>query len=404
MYVPSPWGLIKESKMKVKTGLILLVVFFFSICMFAAGPVGTAGEPDKPGTPGKAERVIFSEPAPDKDGKIKILLIYDLEGVSGPGNLKSLSFTYPDFYKPMQEYLTKDVNAVLEGLFSGGAGEVFVTDGHGSGNPAPDILVDKMDKRAKMLFKDKPYNSYNDLWAPGIYDAVVMVGMHSKTGGGGFAAHTYNYGLEWIINGKSITEPELLAYGWGRVGVPVIFVCGDDTLKKQLGDMDWLQYVVVKIAKSHSEVETIPPADVYARLKAGAEQAVRNLGKCKTIQPKTPVKVQLRVTPPASLKVLDGVPGIDYKDNAVTFEAAGYLEAYKGIIAFIRVAGMGYGSILWSVVLKHPDKEKIIENFFQVVKRRWTASETGKPAPRKATEPAKKKDSKSKKRKNFGYR
>src|ERR1700676_4829838 len=74
----------------------------------------------------------------------KILIIYDMEGISGvvaPSYERYGSSEYPQG----RESLTADVNAAIRGLKSGGAGAIWVEDGHGSGNdPAPAILLNKM--------------------------------------------------------------------------------------------------------------------------------------------------------------------------------------------------------------------------------------------------------------------
>jgi hypothetical protein len=49
----------------------------------------------------------------------------------------------------------------------------------------------------------------------------------------------------------------------------------------------------------------------------------------------------LRTQFPADHSILDGVPGVDYKDNTVTFKAQTFREAYDGIEELIRVAGAG---------------------------------------------------------------
>ena len=46
--------------------------------------------------------------------------------------------------------------------------------------------------------------------------------------------------MDWILNGMSITETEIIGYSWGRVGVPVIFASGyTDNL---LGSYDELEF------------------------------------------------------------------------------------------------------------------------------------------------------------------
>jgi D-aminopeptidase len=135
--------------------------------------------------------------------------------------------------------------------------------------------------------------------------------------------------MDWLINDKSINETEIIAYAWGQVGVPLIFASGDNKLEKQLSYMTWLQFVTVKYAKGFSDVELRPLAEVYQDFKASAKKAVKNIRKCKAIKPTLPIKAQLRAVPPASLSLLEGVPGINCKDNTVTFEAAGKRKNLK---------------------------------------------------------------------------
>ena len=47
----------------------------------------------------------------------------------------------------------------------------------------------------------------------------------------------------------------IVAYSWGRVGVPVSFVSGDDHLQRDLAPMPRLQFVVTESATSASTVE-----------------------------------------------------------------------------------------------------------------------------------------------------
>src|ERR1700690_3680066 len=76
----------------------------------------------------------------------KILIIYDMEGVSGVTHYEMLWFQRPEEYAKGRESLTSDVNAAIRGLAAGGAGSIWVQDGHGSGNAnEPDLLLAKMD-------------------------------------------------------------------------------------------------------------------------------------------------------------------------------------------------------------------------------------------------------------------
>jgi D-amino peptidase len=277
---------------------------------------------------------------PDSDGTLKILLYYDMEGISGVNKYEQVGFRNPE-YKTGRENLTKDVNAVIDGLFAGGADIVHVTDAHGSGNPGPDVDLERLDSRAQMLYKDASYDPYIDIAGVDQYDAVAVVAMHAKTGDAGFLAHTYNGGCDWIINGKSISETEIIAFAWGREGIPVIFATGDDVLKGQLEYMDWVEYVTVKRSINWIDAELFPLDEVHAEMREKSKKAVENLSSAKYVAFTEPLTAGLRTQFPADHSILEGVPGIDYKDKTVTFKAQNYREAYHGIEELIRVAGAG---------------------------------------------------------------
>jgi D-amino peptidase len=340
---------------------------------------------------------FLSEPAPDTDGKTKILVYYDMEGISGQNIIRSLNFGTEE-YSQAREWLTNDVNAVIDGLFSGGADEVHVVDAHGSGNPDPDLLVDKMDGRAHLVSKEEPFDAYTALTVEGVYDAVAVVCMHSKTGGGGFAAHTYTTGMDWILNDMSINETEIIAYSWGRADVPVIFASGDDKLQEQLEWMEWLEYVKVKNAKGAGDAELIPFEEVHTNMREAAKRAVKNLRNSKAAHLTLPIKAQLRAVHPARLDQLEGVPGINYKDQTVTFTADTFQEAYNGIEAFVNVAQRGYVRVLLDVIHTQENAPLILTRFPEKLDEIWVEVESGLWKP---PDPPKKEDTK---RKYYGYR
>jgi D-amino peptidase len=328
----------------------------------------------------------LSEPSPDKDGEIKILLYYDMEGISGVNDIRALSYGNEE-YTQAREYLTNDVNAVVDGLFAGGADVVHVVDAHGSGNPNPDILLDKMDSRAELVYKDEPFRPYVDLAEKGVYDAVAVVCMHSKTGGGGFAAHTYTLGMDWILNDMSINETEIIAYSWGRVDVPLNFAAGDDTLEEQLEWMDWLEYVRVKKAKDAGDAELIPFDKVHQDMREAASRAVGNIPNCKVTNMTLPIKAQLRAVRPARLDQLSDVPGIDYEDQTVTFTAENYQEAYDGIVGLMSAATRGYTRVVNEVIQEQENSKDIFEGANTRLFEVWVEVESGRwkpPTPRKS--------------------
>ncbi|MFC2118616.1 M55 family metallopeptidase [Bacteroidota bacterium] len=325
----------------------------------------------------KKKGFIVSDPIPDNNDEIKILLYYDMEGISGLNDMRSLNYGN-EGYTAARDLLTNDVNAVIDGLFAGGADIVDVVDAHGSGNPEPDILLDKMDSRVKLISRDKPFRSYCDLTEKKVYDAIAVVCMHSKTGGGGFAAHTYTIGMDWIFNDMSINETEIIAYSWGRADIPLIFASGDDKLKEQLEYLPWIEYVTVKIAKGASDAELIPLDKVHNDMKLKAKIAVENISKAKVVNFSTPIKTQLRAVHPSSLGLLNGVPGINYQDNIVTFIADDFQIAYDGVTALIGVASRSWVNILHESIRQENNSSKIYNNYSNKLIARWGDVESGR--------------------------
>jgi len=98
-----------------------------------------------------------------------------------------------------------------------------------------------------------------------------------------------------------------------------------------------------------------------------------------------PIEAQLRAVHPASLGVMDGIPGIDYEDQTVSFEAKNFQEAYDGIVALIRLASYGYTRILQRVVSREEDGSEIFEKFGEQLFADWVEVESGNwkpPTPR----------------------
>ena len=364
-------------------------------------PPETSSDADPVAAPGAAPVTtagrVLSASATDEDGILRILIYHDMEGLAGQDDPMSFEFGKEAYDAYGRELLTADVNAVIAGLFDGGADEVHVVDGHGSGNPDPDLLLEKLDPRAVMTFRDEPFDAYGDLPEPGVFDAVAVVGMHAKTGSGGFASHTFTLGMDIIMNGMSITETELIGFSWGRVGVPVIFASGDDRLANDLTTMPWIEYVTVKRATSASTAELRPVDEARADLWTGAQRAVENLAEARVTVLMTPVTAALRAVAPARLDHLEGVPGIDYSDGTVTFEAEDFQAAYDGVSALIGVATRGYVRLLNEVFRERPDGGEIAQAYSDLLFERWMDVESGRWT---APEPA----APEERRRYFGYR
>ena len=328
----------------------------------------------------------LENPTADIDGVTRVLIYHDMEGLAGQDDYRTAGYFAKDYYPLGQQYLADDINAVVDGLFAGGADEVDVVDAHGSGNPEPDLRADLLDSRARQVLRDQPFRPYADLSTAGAYDAVVAVGMHAKIGSNGFLSHTYSLGTDIILNGMSITETELIAFSFGRVGVPVIFVSGDDYLRKDLARMHWIEYAEVKQADGALAIRHLVPVEkAHKMMREKARRAMLNLSDMKVLKLQTPVAAALRVTYPASLRSLAEVPGVQFSvhdgDERVDFIAQDFQEAYDGIIALIGVSGGGRIGLLTEVIANESNYTSLMYQFLMTMYTRAFGFEAGEYQP-----------------------
>lgn len=354
----------------MKHKLLLIVLTLSVACAPTPEPVAEA--PVKPATPWELAAVERSS-----EDAVRVLIIHDMEGLAGQSDPSSFDFG-TELYPSGQEWLAADINAVVDGLFAGGATEVWIADGHGSGNPDPDLRTDLLDPRATQILRNERYDTYFDLPESEEIDAVAVVGMHAKTGSGGFASHTFTLGIDLLINGQSITETELVALSWGRVGVPVIFASGDDRLAADLATMPWIEYVTVKEATAADSANVRPVEEARADMRGAAQRAVENLSSAQVMKVNMPIFAGLHAVPPASLRFLDGVPGLDFEDNTLTFVTDDLREAYEGLVEIVGVARVGYLGLLQEVVRDREDAAEIMVAFRQALDKRWYDQESGR--------------------------
>ena len=341
----------------------------------------------------RTRRLLQPDAAIHNEGP-RILLLYDMEGASGITDPRACTPDAPELYAKGRESLTSDVNAVVAGLFEGGAASLDIANTHGYGD---DSLVprERLDSRAKILSLTTPVRI--DPYSPaprnrfaerGTYDAIVTVAMHAKPLSGGFIPHTLTSGTTPLVNGQGLTETDLLGFAYGAAAIPVIFASGDDHLKADLAvTMPWLEYVVVKRATGPASADPLPPETVRVELRAAAARAIRSLqipGRMKAMQPSFPLTAGLVGTFPAFLPPgLHTLPGIGGTGDTVTFTATGYGNAYQGIRALQILASRNYTqTMVLNLLRSKPELRVTLRQALDSVLELSNAYETGKWKPR----------------------
>jgi D-amino peptidase len=241
---------------------------------------------------------------------MNIFVMVDMEGISGICR-KSQVQTDGAHYQAARRYLTWDVNACVDGCLRGGAARVSVRDAHGGGHH---FIWEELDPRAT-------YVQGAGLGArmPGLEraDGLILLGYHAMAGTPrAILEHTMS-SAGWQnlwMNGRKAGEIAIDAGIAGDCGVPTVMVSGDDKTCREAKRL--LKGVVAVEVKQALDLEygILLPKDVaHARIREGAERAVR---QCRDIRPfkvRHPVRMRLervsRGTVPegrAGVRVIDG--------------------------------------------------------------------------------------------------
>lgn len=312
---------------------------------------------------------------------LRMLIIYDMEGLSGVDRLGMTLCTDAAAYAAGQDRLVADVNAVVEGLAAGGVTSIDVIDRHGSGcDGTPDLPNTRLDSRAREL--DEKARSLFARITQNEWDAVALVGAHASPGHDGFLEHVGSFGIERIINGVSVSESEQQALVFGGQGIPVIFASGDDRYAAQMRDrMPWISVVEVKRATSRTTAALRPATDVRAELIAQAKVAVVGRDRAKTLALLPPFTGAYRPVWPNSLELLTAIPGLDVSSGEIRVSGANW----RGVNDAINRVATLVNSILtadayWEAVKDDATRDRFRDSLFMA---RWSAgAAVRKPPPR----------------------
>lgn len=222
---------------------------------------------------------------------MRIYIMTDLEGISGVVDIDYMDRELP-FYQSARELLMGDVNAAVAGCFDGGASEVLVRDGHGSGcNFIPGLL----DRRASL-------DRRPGLWTASLadsFDATMFVGVHAMAGThNGFLDHTQNSRMWWrySINGRATGEIGQWATMASHFKVPLVYVCGDEAGCREAEDfVPGVVTTAVKRGVGRNRAVGMHPDLAHAAIRADAARALARGKKKfpKLIRWKQPMDIRL---------------------------------------------------------------------------------------------------------------
>ncbi len=238
---------------------------------------------------------------------MKIYIMTDLEGISGVDSIDMIPEAN-DGYQKAVAYLCDDINAAVEGAIRGGATEVVVRDGHGSGH---NFDRNQLDPRA-VRDDTKEYAGMLD----DSYSGVLVIGAHAMAGTkNAFLDHTQS-SVTWhnyYINGVRCGELAQYASVAGHHNVPVLFVSGDEAACQEARTFfTGVEAVAVKNAVGRNQAVCYDRNECLEKIRDGVQRSLSLIGKIKPYQPLLPMEIRVEFN------------RADYCDTAV--ETKPYLE------------------------------------------------------------------------------
>ena len=158
---------------------------------------------------------------------MKAFVCTDIEGVAGVVSAPSQTFPDGKYFEAAKHLLTAEINAAVDGMVQSGVDEILVLDGHG-----PGAIVYEELHPAATLIHGRPLAPFSVL-EPEIArcDVGLMLGQHAMAGvADGNLSHTQSSMsiFAYTLNGQPIGEIAQFALYLGAIGLPVIFLSGDD--------------------------------------------------------------------------------------------------------------------------------------------------------------------------------
>lgn len=215
---------------------------------------------------------------------MKLFISADIEGCTGT-TLSQETHKSEACYRAFADRMTEEVRTVCEAALEAGAEEIVVKDGHGD---ATNIDIMRMPAGVKLI-RGKSGHPFNMMFGlDETFDGVLYVGYHSAAGSPESPlSHTSTGNTNYIIlNGKRMSEFMLNTYTAAMLGVPVLFLSGDQGICHEAETM--IPAITTVSTKTGCGASTIneAPDTVLAMLKEKTKEALsRDFSACRTELP-----------------------------------------------------------------------------------------------------------------------
>jgi len=205
---------------------------------------------------------------------MKVFMITDMEGVAGVVSFADQAYSEAKYYEAAKRLTTSEVNAAVKGLLEAGVDDILVWDGHGAGA----ISFEELHPAAKLMH-GRPLAPWDVHYAVvAEYDACVMIGQHAMAGvARGNLNHTQSSRTidYYKLNGRMIGEIAQCALSCGALGLPLVFLSGDDAACREAQTLvSGIATVSVKRGLSRGSAISLSAQEARRRIREGIKGAI----------------------------------------------------------------------------------------------------------------------------------
>ncbi|MDR1651707.1 MAG: M55 family metallopeptidase, partial [Synergistaceae bacterium] len=177
----------------------------------------------------------------------------------------------------------------------------------------------------------------------GAFDAVVLLGYHSRKSERGSISHSYSYSriFEVRINGKPVGEAEINGYFAGCFGVPVVFLSGDQYVTENIRSVvPGVRTVATKRAIGVAAAECVHPEVTWKRIEDGVCASLADL-KGSPIAPMAspPYVLEMQFATTAHAALALRLPGSNLENpTTVRYKSEDYMSLYNAFLCMASLA------------------------------------------------------------------
>ena len=261
-----------------------------------------------------------------------VYVMTDLEGVAGVVSFVQQTYADGIYFEDAKKLLTAEVSAAVEGLLEAGVEDILVCDGHGPGG----IRFEELHPRARLQRGWLPSRDIQDAILAE-YDGCAMIGQHAMAGTPtGNLNHTQNSrSVDYYkLNGKPIGEIAQFALYEGALGVPMIFLSGDEAACREAEELiPGIKTTPVKRGLGREAAISLSAHESRRRIQSGIREAVER-HRAAPIEPLVwpgPFVLEKRYFTSAQADMAAGAPGAERVDGqTVRFRADDVQEIING--------------------------------------------------------------------------